>query len=96
MKMNMMKKKILVAITTSLLFTGCSTDEILPNLCFNGDETYMCGIMCNEDNSICIDLDNPKLDIERELDPIYHEPPTPETCAPDPSNEWIVSCEKVA
>ena len=96
MKMNMMKKKILVAITTSLLFTGCSTVEILPNLCFDGEETYMCGIMCNEDNSICIDLDNPQLDIEKDLDPIYDEAPMPENCEPDPSNNWVISCEKVA
>tara|TARA_B100000131_G_scaffold186524_1_gene179535 strand:+ start:3205 stop:3375 length:171 start_codon:yes stop_codon:yes gene_type:complete len=56
----------------------------------------MCGIMCNDDGSICIDLDNPQLDIEKDLDPIYDEAPMPENCEPDPSNDWVISCEKVA
>ena len=58
-----------------IIINGCAAKEILPNLCFDGEETYMCGIMCNEDNSVCIDLDNPDLKEEIEKkEPIYLEP----------------------
>ncbi len=50
-----------------VMISGCSTQEILPNLCFDDrNGTYMCGIICNEDKTQCIDLDNPDLDLELE------------------------------
>jgi hypothetical protein len=49
------------------MISGCSTQEILPNLCFDDrNGTYMCGIICNEDKTQCIDLDNPDIDLELE------------------------------
>ena len=61
-----------------IIINGCAAKEILPNLCFDGEETYMCGIMCNDDGSVCIDLDNP--DLQEEIDEsIYFEPQDIET-----------------
>lgn len=65
--------KNIVLMFAILFLGGCTTKEILPNLCYKDpwigeSETYVCGVMCNEDGSICIDMDNPKLDIEERLD----------------------------
>ena len=60
-----MKYLMIIISMWLLIFTlgSCASKvEILPGLCYDDrNGTHMCGIICNEDQSICIDTDNPKL-----------------------------------
>ena len=49
--------------------SGCTTTkELLPNLCYNDKEgTFVCGLICNEDKTVCIDTENPDLDGDRDF-----------------------------
>lgn len=59
-------------LTILLLVSSCSSYEVLPNLCYNDKEgTHMCGIICNEDSTICIDTENPK--IQRDLEQLQED-----------------------
>ena len=83
------------------VFGACSQIEILPNLCYDDrNGTHMCGIICNEDQSICIDTDNPDLDCDTKDGQChwpkhYYDTPKESTCAAHPENDWIEICKKM-
>ena len=102
-----MKKNLkTLTIITIILLSGCARFEILPNLCYDDQNgTRMCGIICNEDRSICIDTHNPKLGPDLECDTEdgqchwpknYYDPPKESTCVVHPEADWVTGCEKVA
>ena len=62
----------MIACLSFLFFiavSGCTTTkELLPNLCYNDKEgTFVCGLICNEDKTVCIDTENPDLDGDRDF-----------------------------
>lgn len=68
-KMKKLNKKIGISLITVLLLSGCAADIILPGLCYDDrNGTHMCGIICNEDKSVCIDTDNPKIEPDIDFD----------------------------